>query len=101
MQIDQLRLIGARVLVRRDEAEKQTDGGLHIPDAAQTPAHKVLQGTVVKCGPGGRDKHAARLPMPVAPGDRVLYGFLDGHDQEMDGKQYVILEASEIRAVLN
>ena len=96
--IDKLRLIGPRVLVRRDTpAEKE--GSILIPDQARTPARKVLEGTVLKVGTGELTRKGFK-PMSVKPGARVLYGFLDGHDFTEDGGEYVILEDSEVRAIL-
>lgn len=100
MELSSVRLIGPRLLVLRDPPEVTTVGGLHIPDAAQTKREKVLQGTVVRVGPGGRSKRGALLPISANPGDRVLYGFLDGHDFTEDGREYVIIEDSEVRAIL-
>lgn len=96
--LESLKLIGPRVLVLRDPPISET-GGVVIPDQAQTPKDKVLEGTVLRIGPGRTSRKGVHVPMSVALGDRVLYGFLDGHDFEEDGKQYVILEDSEIRAV--
>ena len=98
--IQNLRLIGPRVLVLRDPPETETTSGLHIPGVAQVAKNKTLQGTVIKVGPGGRSKKGVRLPISCAPGDRILYGFLDGEDIEEDGKHYVILENYEVRAIL-
>ncbi len=96
--IDQLNLIGPRVLVVRDTPEEQI-GSIVIPQDARTPMNKVIEGTVVKVGTGKVSKHGVFVPMSVAPGDRVLFGFLDGHDFEEGGKQYVVLEDHEVRAI--
>ncbi len=99
--IDTLRLIGPRLLVLRDPPESATSSGLVIPDGAQTPKEKVLEGTVILVGPGKpAKKGSAMIGVSAKPGDRVLYGFLDGHDFTEDGREYVILEDSEVRAVL-
>lgn len=96
--ITQLSLIGPRVLVLRDTPE-QMAGSIIIPDQARTPAQKMLEGTVLATGPGRLSKRGKLVPTSVARGERVLFGFLDGHDFEEDGRHYVILEDSEIRAV--
>jgi chaperonin GroES len=40
-----------RVLVRRNEGDEKTSGGLIIPDSAK---EKPAEGTVVSCGEGAR-----------------------------------------------
>lgn len=99
--LQSLRLTGPRLLVRRDEPKTQTDAGLFIPGSAQTQSNKTLQGTVIKIGTGRRSKSGALVPISAAVGDRVHFGFLDGHDLTEDGVEYVILEDSEIQAVLS
>jgi chaperonin GroES len=42
-----------RVLIQRAEALTKTKGGIVIPEKAQA---KVLEGTIVAVGPGGRNK---------------------------------------------
>jgi len=96
--LDRLSLIGPRVLVVRDPPE-ETVGSVIIPDSARTPAEKMLEGTVLKVGTGRMSKRGVMVPMSVTPGERVLFGFLDGHDFEENGRQYCILEDGEIRAV--
>lgn len=98
-EIEQLRLTGPRVLVRRDPAATQA-GSILIPESAQAPANRCLTGVVVKTGEGELTRKGVLLPVSVEPGERVLYGFLDGHDFAQSDGAYVILEDREIRAVL-
>jgi chaperonin GroES len=49
-----------RVLIQRAEALTKTKGGIVIPEKAQA---KVLEGTIVAVGPGGRNK--VRLNEPT------------------------------------
>lgn len=100
MKLEELRLIGPRVLVLRD-APAAAINGIIIPGSARTRTDKVLEGTVLKVGNGRLSrKKGVIVPMSVTPGDRVFYGFLDGYDFNVDGKEYVILEDSEVRAIL-
>lgn len=114
--LQSLELTGPRVLVLRDEPETKI-GSIHIPDTAQTKREKVLTGTVVRIGDGGRmvkrDKggpiqgptaimtHGSHhWDCPCAVGDRILYGFLDGEDFEHEGRVWTILDDSDVRAIL-
>jgi chaperonin GroES len=65
------RALGDRVFIRPDRAKDKTDSGLLIiPDRAKTPP---TTGIVVYAGPGMLTKTGERWPMPVRPGDRVIY----------------------------
>lgn len=57
MTIDELRLIGDRVLVRPDAKEDRSEGGLVIPEVvlADNPNYYYVTGVVVKLGQGVRD----------------------------------------------
>jgi co-chaperonin GroES (HSP10) len=66
-----------RVLLEFAEPERQTPGGLFIPDKAQetvTTASRGrgLEATVLAVGPGRFLESGERLPLTVKPGDRVL-----------------------------
>ncbi|TAH35918.1 MAG: co-chaperone GroES [Planctomycetota bacterium] len=86
-----------RVLVQPLEAETVTAGGIVLPDAAQ---EKPMRGVVKAAGPGRLGKEGQRLPMPVAPGDHVIYGKYAGNDVKFDGEEYKVLRAEEILAKL-
>jgi len=47
-----------RVLVEKAEAVAKTKGGLYIPEKAQG---KVVTGTIVATGPGGRNEVSGNL----------------------------------------
>ena len=59
-----------QVIVKLDPA-KETASGIHIPVSAQRRETNV-EATVIAVGPGAFDKKGRRIPMDVAPGDRVL-----------------------------
>lgn len=84
-----------RVLVRPADSESVSAGGIVLPDSAQ---ERPQRGTVVAAGPGKLSKTGARLPMPVAAGDEVIYGKYAGNEIEMDGQEYKVLRAEDILA---
>jgi chaperonin GroES len=55
----------------RDDREQVTDGGIHLPDEAQT---RSMTGTVVAVGPGLAKADGTCVPLGVAVGDRVVFG---------------------------
>ncbi len=91
-----LKPLGDRVIVKRDEAESATSAGLLI---ASTSKEKPQTGIVVAVGEGKLDKDGNLVPVPVKDGDRVLYGKYGGTDITLDGEEVLILRADDILAV--
>ncbi|MFO0397872.1 MAG: co-chaperone GroES [Gemmatimonadota bacterium] len=85
-----------RVVVKALEETEQMRGGLYIPDTAK---EKPQQGEVVAVGPG-RFETAARVPMEVKVGNKVLYGKYSGTEVTVDGEQYLILRESDVLAIV-
>ena len=91
-----LKPLGDRVIVKQDEAEERTAGGLIL---AHDSKEKPTTGIVLAVGPGKMDKEGNYLPMPVAEGDRVLYSKYGGTEVSAEGEDVVILRADDIYAV--
>ena len=86
-----------KVVVMRLEEEEKKVGGIIIPDTAK---EKPMQGKVMAVGPGAMDKSGKRIPMEVKKGDRVLFGKYSGTEVTIDGKEYLIMDASDIYAII-
>ncbi len=89
--------LGQRVLVKREEAESKTAGGLYLPDSAK---EKPQQAVVQAIGTGGRDKDGKEIPFHVAPGDRILITKYGGTEIVIDGETLIIINESDILAVI-
>ncbi|WP_297741979.1 co-chaperone GroES [uncultured Tessaracoccus sp.] len=88
-----------RVLVEPLEAEQTTASGLVIPDTAK---EKPQEGRVVATGPGRFDNDGAkRVPMDVVEGDVVVFSKYGGTELKYDGKEYLLLNARDILAVVS
>ncbi len=85
-----------RVVVKRIEEKESVRGGIIIPDTAK---EKPQEGEVVSVGAGKREK-GERIPLDVAPGDRVLFGKYSGAEIRLDDQEYLILKEDEILAKL-
>src|ERR1700693_278942 len=85
-----------RVVVKRIEETESVRGGIIIPDSAK---EKPQEGEVVSVGAGKREK-GERIPLDVAPGDRILYGKYTGTEIRIDNQEYLILREDEILAKL-
>ncbi len=88
---EMVRPLGARVLVRVEEEASVTASGLVIPDTAKD---KPQRGVVVAVGD---DEDLLK----VAVGDRVLYPKYSGTELRLDGADHLILEASDLLAVVS
>ena len=84
-----------RVVVKPQEAESKTAGGIVLPDAAK---EKPLMGKVISVGPGKMLDSGSRGAMSVKKNDVVLYGKYGGSDVEVDGQELKILRESDILA---
>lgn len=87
-----IRPLGTRVVVKVQEAETKTKSGIFIPDSAK---EKPQRGEVVACGNGTKDE-----AMELKAGDVVLYGKYAGTQIELDGEQYLIMNQSDILAIV-
>jgi len=87
-------LFDDRVLVKPNQAEEKTAGGIIIPDTAK---EKPQKGTVVAVGKGKYAEQTGNLiPMQVKAGDTIMYGKYGGTEINIDGTDYLIMRASDI-----
>ena len=91
-----LKPLGDRVIIKQDDAEQTTASGLYI---AQETKEKPSSGVVLAVGECKVSDAGERLPMPVAVGDRVVYGKFAGQEIENEGEKVVILRADDIIAI--
>ena len=83
--------LGDRVLVKMEEVEEKTAGGLFIPQTAQ---EKTQTGTVVAIGD---DKDA----ITVKKGDKIMYDKYAGTTVAIDGVEHLIMKMPDILAVIS
>ncbi len=91
-----LKILGDRVMIEVDEPET-TEGGIHIPESAQ---EKPQQGTVIEVGEGQRLDDGTLVSPDVAKGDKVIFAKYSGTEVNDEGKEYLILDSSQIYAKL-
>lgn len=84
--------LGERVLIEPLAAETKTASGIIIPDTAK---EKPSRGKVM-----ARGKKEDGKDLTVNVGDTVLYGKFAGTEVELDGTNYLIMEESEILAII-
>ncbi|BAE81138.1 heat shock protein HSP10 subunit [Chlamydia felis Fe/C-56] len=90
--------LGDRILVKREEEDTTSHGGIILPDTAKK---KQDRAEVLALGTGKRDKDGQILPFEVKVGDIVLIDKYAGQELTIEGEEYVIVQESEVMAVLN
>ena len=109
--IDNLIVIGDRVLIEPSMATKKTKGGLLLP-AGYQEKEEVQTGYIIKCGPGyplpttgegedwrPADKEPRYLPLQVKPGDMAIYMAKNAVEIKYDSKKYFIVPQGAILMV--
>ena len=92
-----LQPIGERIVVRREESEAVTKGGIVLPDSAK---EKPARGVVVAVGTGKLLDDGSRGPMQVAVGDRILFSSYAGETVEISGDEYLLMRQDDVLAVI-
>jgi len=89
-----------KVLVRRDEAETQTDSGIYLPESAKD---KPKTGTVQAVGDGALNTETGeRMPLTVKKGDKVIFSSFAGSELRLDtDDDLIIMSESDILAVID
>jgi len=92
-----IRPLADKVLVERIEAESKTAGGIVLPDTAK---EKPQRGKIVAVGEGKVLDDGSRRQMQVKKGDLVLFTSYAGSEIKVDGKEYLIMDESDVMAVI-
>ena len=93
-----IRPLHDRVIVRREEEEQKTAGGILLPGSAQ---EKPNRGEVVAVGSGRVLDNGDVRAVDVNVGDVVVFGQYAGNDKiDVDGEDLIILSESDIKAVV-
>lgn len=86
-----------KVLVQRIEAQAKTAGGIVLPDTAK---EKPQRGKIVAVGEGKVLDDGSRRKLQVKKGDEVLFTSYAGTDIKVDDAEYLIMDESDIMAVV-
>lgn len=89
--------LGDRIVVQREESQEKTSGGIFLPDNAKD---RPTRGKVVSVGDGRMLENGSRSQLQVKVGDLVLFTSYAGENIEVDGEEYLLMNESEVLAVL-
>lgn len=92
-----IRPLRDRLIVKRLEEIEKTKGGIIIPDSAK---EKPQEAEVVAIGSGRVDDSGKTIPLEVKVGDKVLFSKYSGTEIKIDDEDYLILQESDIQAVV-
>ncbi len=84
--------LGARVLIKKMEAEEKTKGGLILTSSAK---ERPQIAEVLEVGPGTEEEK-----MQVKVGDKVIFSQYGGTEVKYQGEIYTIMAQSDILAVI-
>jgi len=89
--------LGDRVLLESIEVAEQVKGGIVIPDSAK---EKPQEYKVVALGTGKTDDKGKKIAFDVKVGDLVLTNKYGGTEVKVEEKEYKLVSADDILAVL-
>ena len=90
--------LGDRIVVKRLAAQAKTKGGIILPDSAK---EKPKEGKVLSVGDGKMLDNGERSKVSLKKGDRVLFTSYAGTEVKLDGEDLLIMNESDVLAVLN
>ena len=93
-----IRPLGEKVLIKRLEAEEMTAGGIVLPDSAR---EKPRRGTILSLGDGKVLDDGTRADFQVKAGDVVLFSSYGGTEIKVEGEEYMLMDESDILAILS
>lgn len=86
------------VIIAVDEVETKTTAGLVIPGGVGDG--ELRYGTIRACGPGRTTDAGNIIPMPCVAADRVIFNPRNGAILKHDSREYLIMRAIAILAVV-
>jgi chaperonin GroES len=93
-----LQPLGDRVVVRREEGEERTAGGILLPDAAK---EKPTRGVIEAVGNGKLLDDGTRGKLQVNVGDRVLFTTWAGETFKVGEEELLLMREEDILAILD
>jgi chaperonin GroES len=92
--------LGDRIVVKREEAEDKTAGGIVLPDSAK---NKPQRGTILAVGPGKLLKDGKRSSLQIKKGDKVLFTTWAGDEfrGRTKGENILLMREEDVLAIID
>lgn len=98
MAATDIKPIGSHVLVKRADPLSKSKGGIVLPETAKD---KPKEGTIIAIGNGKMLENGKRSTFQVKPKDRIIFTSYAGTEIKHGGEEYVVMEESDILAVID
>ena len=92
-----IRPLHDRVIVKREDEERKTPGGIVIPDTA---AEKPIRGKIMAVGKGKILEDGKVRPLDLKVGDKILFGKYGGTEVKVDGEDLLVMREEDVMAVI-
>lgn len=92
-----IRPLQDRVIVKREEEESTSTGGIVIPDSA---TEKPSRGKVIAVGPGKILDNGDKRPLDVKVNDVVLFGKYSGTEVKVNDEELLVMREEDIMGVI-
>lgn len=86
-----------RLVVKQNEPETTTKGGIVIPDTADKD--KPVRGKVLAVGPG-KFIDGKVQPLQVKVGDEVLFGKYAGTNVKLEDSEYLVMREEDVMGIV-
>jgi len=93
----EIRPLHDRVLVRREEEETKSSGGIILTDSAK---EKPMKGEILSTGIGKVLEDGTVRSLDVKVGDLVLFTKYSGTEIKHNGEEFLIMREDDIMAVI-
>lgn len=100
MNVNKIRINGARVLVKEERLSEKTSSGIIMPGRDKQQTNK---GKVLVVGDGALLENGTKIPVSVNVGDTVIYSSFSGSPIKQDANDedtYLILNERDILCVV-
>ncbi|MGQ0430073.1 MAG: co-chaperone GroES [Gammaproteobacteria bacterium] len=92
-----IRPLHDRVIVKREDEERKSPGGIVIPDTA---AEKPIRGKIMAVGKGKILEDGKVRPLDLKVGDKILFGKYSGTEVKVDGDELLVMREEDVMAVI-
>jgi chaperonin GroES len=95
-----LKPLGDRLIVKRQESQGMTAGGIILPDSAK---NKPQKGKVLAVGPGKVSKDGKRHTLQVKEGDTILFTSWAGDEfkEHRTKDEILVMREEDVLAVID
>ena len=93
-----VRPLGDKIIVKREEAAVMTESGIYLPESAKD---KPREGEIIATGKGILNRESGEyLPFSVKTGDKVIFTSYAGTEIKVDNAEYLIMTEDDILGII-